>query len=149
MSESTPRSPLSRALVVLAALAVAVHLFGLYRPAGPPSPSWFPHADKLEHLVGFGAPVFLILITRWRTGPAGRRALTRRFSWVVVGVFALHAVVSELIQHFFYTARTGDPLDVLADWTGVAVGAVLAMLVVRHDRVEAVGSVRPDRPGPR
>ena len=48
----------------------------------------------------------------------------------MVGVFAAHAVVSELIQHLWYRYRTGDPLDVIADWIGVAAGVVLALLIV-------------------
>ncbi|MET0695384.1 MAG: VanZ family protein [Propionibacteriaceae bacterium] len=113
-------------LVVLAAGAVAVHLFGLYRPTGPPSPSWFPHIDKAEHLIGFGAPVCLVLLARWRWRRRSGQDLTRRFTGLVVGAFALHALVSEVAQHFFYVHRTGDVLDVLADWTGVALGWAVA-----------------------
>ena len=98
-------------------LAVAVHLYGLYRVTGPPSASWFPNSDKIEHAVGFCLPVLLILLTLDRFG---RRSA--RWQWVVVGVFAAHAVVSELIQHWFYVHRTGDPRDALADWVGVALG---------------------------
>ena len=42
----------------------------------------------------------------------------------------VHAVVSELVQHFFYTGRTGDPLDVLADWAGVTLGAVVGVALL-------------------
>jgi VanZ family protein len=123
------RSGLFVLLVVLAAASIAAHLFGLYRSTGPPSPSWFPLADKAEHLVGFGAPVALVLLARscrrdWRPPPRGSREVL-----LVVAVFALHGVVSELLQHFFYANRTGDPFDVLADWSGVALGWWLARLV--------------------
>jgi hypothetical protein len=106
-----------RLLVAASALAVAVHLFGLYRATGPPTVSWFPSSDKIEHAVGFGLPVFLILLAlRWygRCTPARQR--------VVVVIFAAHAVVSELIQHWFSTTRSGDPRDTLADWVGIALG---------------------------
>ena len=46
--------------------------------------------------------------------------------------FLLHAVVSELVQHFAYVGRTGDPVDVLADWVGVAVGVASARLLGRR-----------------
>ena len=140
MSALAPRPRLSKALIVLAAAAVAIHLFGLYRPVGPPSPSWFPNADKVEHLVGFGVPVLLILVARSWSGEAAPSAKTRQVTLVVVGVFALHAVVSELIQHFFYISRTGDPSDVLADWSGVALGGVAAWLVIRRRASLASGS---------
>jgi hypothetical protein len=53
----------------------------------------------------------------------------------VVGVFGVHAVVSELIQHVWYQHRTGDLLDVVADWVGIAAAVVLVrVMVVRGSR---------------
>ncbi len=116
-----------RLLVAASIVTVAVHLFGLYRVTGPPSVSWFPDSDKIEHAVGFGLPVFLILLAlRWY----GRCTPVRQ--WLVVGIFAAHAVVSELIQHWFYTSRSGDPRDVLADWIGIALGWIGHRLVARR-----------------
>ena len=90
---------------VLAAVAICVQLVGLYRATAPPQPAWFPNADKLEHAVIFGLPVAV-----GHAGPAARSAGS------CVAIFAVPwPVVSELIQHFFYTHRTGDPFDVLAD----------------------------------
>jgi VanZ family protein len=130
------RSRPAQLLGAAAALSVLVHLFGLYRPTGPPTPSWFPSADKLEHLVGFGAPVCLVLLALAfrRSDGLGNPARTTA---LVTGLFALHAVVSELAQHFFYVHRTGDPRDVLADWLGVLLGAVAAELVLRRRRTRA------------
>jgi hypothetical protein len=104
-------------LIVASALAVIVHLYGLYRVTGPPGVSWLPDSDKVEHAVGFALPVLLILLTLDRYG---RRSA--RWQWLVAGAFAAHAVASELIQHWFYVDRTGDPRDALADWIGVAIG---------------------------
>ncbi len=113
------------ALLVASVAGVGVQLFGLYRVTGPPAPSWFPSSDKIEHAVGFGLPAFLILLTlRWY----GRRTVTRE--WIVVGIFGAHAVVSELIQHWFYLDRTGDPRDALADGIGIAAGWLGYRLVV-------------------
>ena len=123
---------LSRLPVALAALAVLAHLYGLYRPTGPPTPSWFPQADKLEHLVGFAAPVALILLARGARTVGALRRPSRRFTVGVVAAFLLHAVVSELVQHFWYVGRTGDPVDVLADWVGVALGVAAARLLGRR-----------------
>jgi len=135
-------------LVVLAVASIAVHLFGLYRTTGPPSPPWFPYADKVRHLVGFGAPVALVLLARSCARDWYPPARGNRDAFLVVVVFTVHAVVSELLQHFFYTHRTGDPFDVLADWSGVALGWGFARLVAarvarrRHP-------VQPDRATPR
>jgi VanZ family protein len=118
-------------LVGLAVLAIVGQLYGLYRTSGPQTLSWFPQADKLAHLLLFAVPVGLVLLTRSvLTAEASRRA-AHRFTASVVVLFLLHAVVSELIQHSFYTTRTGDPVDVLADWLGVAVGVASARLLGR------------------
>jgi hypothetical protein len=142
------RLAVPQVLVALATLSVAVHLYGLYRPTGPPAPGWFPNVDKLEHLLGFGLPVALILLARAaldrrRPGPDRTTRAHRSdgpFTLVVVGAFALHAVLSELVQHFFYTSRSGDPLDLLADWAGVALGWGAARLLTRR----RAGATIPD-----
>jgi hypothetical protein len=122
-----------------AALAVALQLWGLYRVAGPPRPPWFPMADKVQHLVGFALPVMLILLAvalrrrqGWRWPSSGTRAL-------VIAAFAAHAVVSEVIQHAWYRHRTGDPLDVAADWVGIAVGLVLLKMILPRSSRAARG----------
>jgi VanZ family protein len=109
--------------------AVLLQLWGLYRAAGPPQPSWFRFADKLEHAVGFAFPVLLILLAVALRGPVSWQRPSMRTSVLVVVVFAAHGVVSELIQHQWYRYRTGDPLDVLADWVGIAVGMLLIRLI--------------------
>ena len=117
-------------LAALAAVvAVLLQLWGLYRVAGPPQPSWFRFGDKVEHAVGFVLPVLLILLAAALHGRPGWRWPGRRTSLVVVAIFAAHAVVSEVIQHVWYRYRTGDPLDVLADWVGIAVGFFLFRLI--------------------
>ena len=124
MPQSGRRQRLPQVLTGVAIAVVLVHLYGLYRPSGPTSPSWFPHADKLQHVLGFAAPVALILLARLaRDRAAGTtRSPAGRFGLVVVAIFALHGVVSELVQQVAYVHRTGDPIDVLADWAGVAAG---------------------------
>jgi hypothetical protein len=113
-----------------AVLAVALQLWGLYRLAGPPQQPWFPLADKLEHAVAFALPVMLILLAAALRRPLGWQWPSPVTQAVVVGVFAAHAVVSELIQHVWYRHRTGDPLDVVADWVGVAGGVILLRLIL-------------------
>jgi VanZ family protein len=120
----------------LAALAVVAQLYGVYRVTGPPSPPWFPHADKAEHAVGFALPVGLVVVAAGLRALSRGRRPSRRALAVVVAVFAVHGVVSELVQHFLYTTRSGDPFDVLADWTGTALGAVVAWAVLGPARVE-------------
>jgi hypothetical protein len=146
-SAPSPAPRLHRLFVVLSALAVVGHLYGLYRPTGPPSPGWFPYADKAEHLAGFGAPVCLILLAlahggRW-PGVDDPGSRSRRSELLVVAIFAAHAVLSELAQHFFYVHRTGDPLDALADWAGVTLGWVVARLILRPGRSQQSDTGEP------
>jgi hypothetical protein len=112
-------------VAVAAALAVVGQLIGLYLPL-PPDTSWFPGADKLQHAVAFALPVLLIPLADALRRRADGRPPRARILVLVVWVSVAHAVVSELIQHLAYADRVGDPLDVLADWSGVAVGGLVA-----------------------
>jgi hypothetical protein len=118
-----------------AVIAVFMQLWGLYRVVGPPQPPWFPYADKLEHAAGFALPVMLILLAAALRRQPGWRWPGAATTAVVVGLFAAHGVVSEAIQHVWYRHRTGDPLDVLADWVGIAAAVVvLRVILVRGSR---------------
>jgi hypothetical protein len=140
MSPSTPVdrwSTASPAAAAATALAVALQLWGLYAPAPSSGTEWFPDADKVAHAVGFGLPVALIMLAdmlrrRSRGLPPRARVLV-----VAIWVSAAHAVVSELIQHAFYTNRHGDPLDLLADWSGIAIAAMLTGLGIGLRRTSA------------
>ena len=107
-------------VAVAAALAVVGQLIGLYLPR-PPDAGWFPGADKLQHAIAFALPVLLI---PW----ADARPPRARILVMVVWVSVAHGVLVELVQHLAYADRVGDPLDVLADWSGVAVGGLIVGL---------------------
>ena len=115
-------------------VAVLLQLWGLYRATGPLQPSWIPIADKLAHALGFAVPVMLILLALALRPPLRSRWPTRGITALVVGIFGVHAVVSELIQHVWYQHRTGDLLDVVADWVGIAIAVVLLRLILRGSR---------------
>ena len=112
-----------------AVIAVLLQLWGLYRVTGPPQTSWIPYADKLAHAIGFAVPVMLILLAV-ALRPLGLQWPTRGITALVAGVFGVHAIVSELIQHVWYEHRTGDLLDVIADWIGIAAAVVLIRVIV-------------------
>ena len=126
-----------------AVLALLLQLWGLYRVVGPPQPPWFPFADKVEHAVGFAVPVLLILLAVVLRSGFGWHWPSMPTSVLVVAIFAAHGVVSETIQHRWYRYRTGDPLDVLADWLGIALGMLLFRLIfVRRSRaVESLAAL--------
>ena len=113
---SLPRrsAPTSGLVVGLAVAAVVTQLLVLYWPVvtveGPVS--W---TDKVVHLLVFAVPTYAV-------GRALRSVRT------AVVVFAIHAPVSELVQHFLLPGRSGDVWDAVLDRVGVALGA--AVLVV-------------------
>ena len=99
--------PRRRAALVFAVLLVA-HLAALYWPRveiqGPVT--W---SDKVVHVLLFLAPTVAGLLAGVR--PA-----------YLVGLLALHAPVSELVQHYLLPHRTGDAWDAVADLGGVVLG---------------------------
>jgi uncharacterized membrane protein len=97
-------------------LAGLVQLVVLYGPASPGSLP-FPGADKVVHTAVFAAPVVAGLAARVRAG-------------FVLGVSAVHAVTSEIVQATLLAARSGEGADVIADLAGVAAGWALYRLVV-------------------
>jgi hypothetical protein len=141
----SPPAPVDRwsaawpAVAAAAVLAVALQLVGLYLPDPPGDLDWFPGADKVQHAVAFGLPVALVMLAdTWRQR-SRRQPPRARVLVIAIWVSAAHAVVSELIQAAFYTDRRGDPLDLLADWSGIAIAAMLTGLGIG---LRQVGEVR-------
>ena len=109
-----------RWLQVLAVVALVVHLAALYWPRvdiqGPVT--W---TDKVVHVLLFGVPTLLVL-----------RAWPR--PWLVVGLLALHAPLSEVVQHDLLPHRSGDVWDAVADLGGVVLGVTLGVVGRRRRR---------------
>lgn len=91
-----------------------MQLISLYTPdvAGGPEVNGL---DKVIHALIFAAPALAAL----RAGMRARWAL---------GILAVHAPISELIQKYVLSHREGDVLDVVADLGGIVLGG-LAYLV--------------------
>ena len=96
----------SKLAQLLFALSVVGHLAVLYWPRSP-STGGLP-IDKVVHAVIFGMVLWF----------AARAALP---VWPVAAVLAVHAVASELIQHYVLAGRSGDPADTVADLAGVLI----------------------------
>jgi hypothetical protein len=96
------------------AVLVLAHLAALYWPRvsveGPVI--W---SDKVMHVILFALPAAAGLL-------AGLRP-----AYLLVPL-ALHAPVSEALQHVVLPNRSGDPADAVADLAGVVVGATLVMV---------------------
>lgn len=105
----------------LAAIAlVVVQLLVLYWPVvtvvGPVS--W---TDKVVHCLVFAVPTLVVGLALRRVTP-------------VVLAFAVHAPVSEILQHVALPGRSGDPWDAVLDLVGVAVAAVVLVVWSRRVR---------------
>jgi VanZ family protein len=97
---------------------LALQLVVLYWPRTP-SESGLPYVDKLIHFTVFA----LVVVTAVRAG------LPRL---PVFAVLALHAPVSELIQHYVLPHRDGDWTDATADLVGVAAGVLIVTFTSRR-----------------
>ncbi|WP_211233357.1 VanZ family protein [Brevibacterium album] len=111
------RPPVRLLWAVLAVLCLIAQLNGLYAPEGG-GPAPFPHADKVFHAAAFAAVTATAMLAGVRT------------RWVLA-INAVHAVVSEIVQGVFLESRSGDPLDVLADGIGIALGWLTAAGIMR------------------
>ncbi len=120
MTSSTPsaRTPAltRRGRGILFAAAVVVHLVVLYLPSTSSAPR-IDGLDTFTHMAVFG----VVLYTGVRFGVRVAPLAT---------VLLVHAVVSELIQHWLLGQRSGDWHDTAADVVGVA----LAYLILRERR---------------
>lgn len=106
---------------------MGLQLAVLYAPRAPAVDTGGFPLDKVIHVAVFLLPTVAL----------ARAGMPR--SWAI-GLMAAHAPVSELIQHVLLPDRSGEPLDVLADLTGVALGALL----IRPRRAEGVRPVAPE-----
>ena len=106
---------LRRPGVLLAVVAVVLQLAVLYWPVvtveGPVS--W---TDKVVHLLVFAVPTWAV----------GRATGSVRLA---VLVFAVHAPLSEVIQHVALPGRSGDVWDAVVDLVGVGLGALALGLI--------------------
>jgi VanZ family protein len=82
----------------------------LYAPRAPAVDTGGLPLDKVAHVAAFALPTAALILAG---APRG---------WVI-GLMALHAPLSELLQHLLLADRSGDPGDVLADLAGVVLGA--------------------------
>lgn len=93
-------------------ICVVILLGGILSPIPPYSP--FKHADKVMHLLGFGAVSF-----------TARIAFIRAPAWLLWGILLIFAPLSELLQHTLVSPlRSFSWLDILANLTGVVFAAM-------------------------
>jgi len=114
-----------RARTGLAALALGMQFAVLYAPRAPAVVTGGVPVDKLDHVAAFALPTAALIAAGLPRG------------WVI-GLMAVHAPLSEVVQGQFLVDRSSEGADVVADLVGVALGA----LVVR--RTHRAGEVVVD-----
>jgi VanZ family protein len=102
-----------RARIAAAVLALLLQLVVLYAARAPAVVTSGLPLDKVAHALVFALPTVALIA-------AGVPRL-----WVI-GLMAVHAPVSELIQQQVLGARSGEVGDVVADLVGVGIGAWIA-----------------------
>lgn len=107
-------------------IVVAVILYATWipKPLDPDDIPPIPYFDKLVHAVMMGGFVGALLFDMRRS----RRdiVLTSKLVLKVALAVAVFSVVDEVIQGLLPIGRPSDPLDLVADWVGVLLGALLA-----------------------
>jgi hypothetical protein len=98
----------------VAVLALLLQFAVLYAPRAPGVDSGGLPVDKVVHMAAFALPTVALIAS----------GLPR--VWVI-GLMAVHAPLSELVQHRVLAHRSGDPWDVVADLVGVALGAAVSL----------------------
>jgi hypothetical protein len=113
-SQTRRREGLRQLWLLLFVVVALTHLAALYWPRvsveGPVA--W---SDKVVHVLLFALPAAAGLL-------AGLRP-----AYLLVPL-ALHAPLSEALQHFVLPNRSGDAWDAVADLSGVVVGVTLAVV---------------------
>jgi len=101
--------------------ALAVQLVALYSPSEVGGPQ-IAGIDKVIHVLIFAAPALAVLMA----------GISRPLKLWALGILALHAPASELIQHLALPTRSGDVLDVMADLGGVVLAATVYVVWTRR-----------------
>jgi VanZ family protein len=101
-------------------------IFGLSSISGGGGLSFFPHADKLAHLVvyfGLGLLLIRAIASSLKLGPLWCSA-------IAVAIGALYGVSDEIHQSFV-PGRAMEGLDLLADTLGVTLACLVWFLLVQ------------------
>lgn len=83
-----------------------------------------PHLDKLIHAIMMGGLIGAIAFDYKRA--ERQRQLTFRFMSTVAAYVMVACIADELAQAYLTDSRSGDVLDLLADWAGVWVAVFTA-----------------------
>lgn len=88
-----------------------------------------PHLDKLIHAVMMGGLYGAVIFDRQRSDKT--KSVDKRFRITLAYAIAVFCILDEIAQASMGLGRSGDPLDLIADWSGIAVAYFTAPPAVR------------------
>lgn len=88
-----------------------------------------PLLDKLIHIIMMGGLTGALMFDYYRRKP--HRPLTLRIIIAFTAGVMAFGIVDEVVQGLLPINRPSDPFDLLADWTGCLIGALIAPPVIR------------------
>lgn len=119
-------------------LVVALILYATLAPdpIGAEELPSVPHLDKLIHAIMMGGLFGAIVFDRQRSDRS-RSVTKRELYWIAVFVM-LFGAVDETVQGLMGLGRSGDIMDLIADWIGTWVAFLVAPPAIR--RVLKIGT---------
>jgi len=92
----------------------------------------FPGADKLVHAIMMGGLAGAVMFDYERDGVRRAQRLTPKVVRTVVLCMAFFCAIDEWAQGEMGLGRSTDILDLLADWVGVVVAAIVTPPLLRR-----------------
>lgn len=108
----------------MAVVAVIIYATWVPQPVDPDDIPPLPHIDKVIHAVMMGGLAGALLFDWHRMSPA-KHLLTRRVMYAVIAAVVAFSVVDEVVQGLLPIGRPSDWLDLVADFFGGVIGALL------------------------
>lgn len=111
-------------------LALVLYATLASHPVGADELPLIPHIDKIIHCIMMGGLTGAIAFDYYRADTAGH-PLTRRAIATIAIAVAIFSILDEIAQSALTDSRSGDPLDLLADWAGILVAFFTAPPAIR------------------
>ncbi|MDE6704231.1 MAG: VanZ family protein [Muribaculaceae bacterium] len=110
-------------------LAVVLYATLCSNPLGDQEMPAIPHLDKLIHAIMMGGLFGAIVFDKQRANKSKR--VSRKFLNILTVAIMGFCIIDEIAQTEMGIGRSGDILDIVADWSGIAIAYFTAPPIVR------------------
>lgn len=106
----------------------------------PESPLFLiPHFDKIIHA---GIFFFLGLFSVYGFAKQGERTIIKQNSYTFAVFFCvIYGILTEVIQHFYISERSGEFADVIANTTGSVAGVAVFYYLIKTYKIRKILSL--------